>query len=66
MELLHNPSYPLNSVISHTIPLLPFAPLGPAHLSVFFYDVCNRLQQSENISLKYMKKAKNGEKQQEY
>ena len=42
-----------------------FRPLFLDYLSVF-YDVCNRLQQSENISLKYMKNAKNGEKQQEY
>ena len=33
---------------------------------LIIYAVCNRLQQSENISLKYMKNAKNGEKQQEY
>lgn len=33
---------------------------------LIIYDVCNRLQQSENILLKYMKNAKNGEKQQEY
>ena len=33
---------------------------------LIFYDVCNRLQQSENTLLKYMKNAKNGEKQQEY
>ena len=56
------------NVINPTTALLPCAPLGLAHLSVFFffYDVCNRLQQSENILLKYMKNVKNGEKQQEY